>query len=872
MSEHEAMALRPDWSLLTLLSVGAQPQLCAVEPPLPWDDLHIPRRSLTLPELRYLAGWCRTGDAAAAAEAADLTADGRATLDQTLADFGLLTGASSRQVQPAEGAPTGRGADTGDDHALIMEKPIVWRLGVAGFERYDHDGERVAVLEPLDIMVAHHFAQAATVVEAWSHAQIALADELPDIDAFRGRASRLVAIGVLDDASLHADAVEHQNVRDTRLREGLRNAALLRQTMRKHRDAWLEQKRQSDATRDLISVYPVVDAAPIPSLALGAIMAAAAASDDPGLEALDLEPLWLPRNADLESIPVEPAIFLFTDYIWTHRQNLDISAAIKARNPDAIIVHGGPDCPSYAMDTRAYLHDHPYVDVAVRGEGEATAIELFAALGRSGGDLCELGDVAGLTYRHEGKIVRTADRDRIAELDCIPSPYLAGTFSAYESLPGLECAIIETNRGCPYGCTFCDWGSATNSRIRKFDLERVLAELDWCAANKVVRIWMADANFGIFSRDVEIAQRVADLKQADGFPRRFISNYAKNTVKHLRHIVEILATAGIVTEGLLSLQSMDENTLATIRRSNIKLEKYEALATEFREEELPLFVDLMMGLPGQTLQSLRNDLQQCVNRDVLAKCHGTELLVNSPMNEPEYRTEHAVESVRPPGPPAAGTTVTTPALVVSATTFTRADYSEMHRMRRSYLLNENLGVMRHISRFMRQAAGIREVDFFERVRAAAHADPQRWPSLRLVVATVPDTMAPPVSWAFYVDDLHRYVVEECGVADDSALATVLAVQHHVLPAADREFPTTVELAHDYGAWYRSIHQAKDDGHREDWEAVVPPLETYGPARFEVTDPRLVCRLNLGAGSSIDAYNDWELASPVSRAVAAQYLT
>ena len=33
--------------------------------------------------------------------------------------------------------------------------------------------------------------------------------------------------------------------------------------------------------------------------------------------------------------------------------------------------------------------------------------------------------------------------------------------------------MLESNRGCPYGCTFCDWGSATLSKVRNFDLDRV---------------------------------------------------------------------------------------------------------------------------------------------------------------------------------------------------------------------------------------------------------------------------------------------------------------------------------------------------------------------------------------------------------------
>ena len=132
----------------------------------------------------------------------------------------------------------------------------------------------------------------------------------------------------------------------------------------------------------------------------------------------------------------------------------------------------------------------------------------------------------------------------------------------------------------------------------------------------MARIWLADANFGIFERDVAIAEKVAELKATYGYPKVFATNYAKNTVKHLKPIVKVMADAGILTEGLLSLQSMDEGTLDTIKRSNIKLEKYEDLAREFRAAKLPLFVDLMVGLPGASLHSFRDDLQECLDREV----------------------------------------------------------------------------------------------------------------------------------------------------------------------------------------------------------------------------------------------------------------
>ena len=126
------------------------------------------------------------------------------------------------------------------------------------------------------------------------------------------------------------------------------------------------------------------------------------------------------------------------------------------------------------------------------------------------------------------------------------------------------------------------------SRIRKFSLERVFAELEWSARHEIEIASIADANFGIMERDVEIAEKIAALKRAYGFPRTVAVNYAKNTVKHLRQIIEIFADVEILTEGVVSLQSMDEPTLKIIRRSNIKLDKYNELSSEFRRARLPL--------------------------------------------------------------------------------------------------------------------------------------------------------------------------------------------------------------------------------------------------------------------------------------------
>jgi radical SAM superfamily enzyme YgiQ (UPF0313 family) len=285
------------------------------------------------------------------------------------------------------------------------------------------------------------------------------------------------------------------------------------------------------------------------------------------------------------------------------------SAEVKARSPHSLTVHGGPNTPKYTGDIESFLRTNPHVDIAVHGEGEATFAELLDALqGRldDGADLSILRDVPGLTFRDGDQIVHTGSRERMSDLDIIPSPYGTGLF---DSVGDVEITLmtIETNRGCPYGCTFCDWGSATLSRMRKFELDRVFDDLEWCAKHKVRAVFWADANFGIFFRDVEIASKVVELKQQYGYPIIFESSYAKNTVKHLR--IETLASRGILSTGTLSLQSVDVATLDAIRRSNIKVEKYDQLAVEFGKQGLPLVVELMMGLPGSTVQSFVGDLQ-----------------------------------------------------------------------------------------------------------------------------------------------------------------------------------------------------------------------------------------------------------------------
>src|SRR5262249_26346822 len=160
--------------------------------------------------------------------------------------------------------------------------------------------------------------------------------------------------------------------------------------------------------------------------------------------------------------------------------------------------------------------------------------------------------------------------------------------------------------------------------------------------------------------------------------------------------------AGIVAEGKMSMQTFDSGTLTTIRRKNIKVEKYHDLSGEVRRNDLPMMVDIMMGLPGSTPAAFRTDLQECVNRAVRVPIPSTLLLANSPMNEPEYRAEHGI--VAKPGEE-----------VRQTATYTEAEWEQMNRLTFAYYVFENFGVLRQVATYVHAEAGRREIDFYEQL-------------------------------------------------------------------------------------------------------------------------------------------------------------
>lgn len=290
----------------------------------------------------------------------------------------------------------------------------------------------------------------------------------------------------------------------------------------------------------------------------------------------------------------------FSTYVWNKNYNYTLAKEIKTLNPNATLVFGGPEI---AIENKDIFQKYPFMDIVIKSEGEITFKNVLLALKNNK----SLEDVPGLLINRKGQLVDTGKAVRINELDCIPSPYLSGVFDdLMKDTQGVEWnATLETNRGCPYGCTFCDWGSLTYNKIKKFNITRVFAELEWMAKNKCGFVSITDANFGIFlERDSMIADKLLEVQEKYGYPYTFSVTWAKNQKHEVFNIVKKLIESPNFNQGLtVSVQSMDLDVLENIKRKNLDQHKIEEIFQMCDKNNIPVYTEVILGLPGETVST-----------------------------------------------------------------------------------------------------------------------------------------------------------------------------------------------------------------------------------------------------------------------------
>ena len=425
---------------------------------------------------------------------------------------------------------------------------------------------------------------------------------------------------------------------------------------------------------------------------------------------------------DIVSRLEEPKIAAFSTYVWNWEMSVSVARIIKERYPKCLVIFGGPQVPN-ADRLGDFFEKYPFIDITVHGEGEITFSEILLEYVNDQ----KFQTIPGLSYRG----FTTELRPRTRDLNIFPSPYLTGVFDELFALPYQYHAVWETNRGCPYGCTFCDWGSLIAQKIFIFDEERLIKEMEYFAHKKIAHVYMGDANFGILDRDVGIASRIALInKNSGGFPKKVRVNYTKNSTNRVFQIANILNKQKLDKGITLSVQSMDPETLLTIKRSNLKYETLSAFIKRYQKEGIDTYTEVILGLPGETYKSFRDGIEALLEASAhdslwIYRC---SVLPNAPMNDLDYKTKHKIKTIKSPADlhhiePGKDPVQEYEDIVVETATMQTKDYVRCQLLAWATQTFHALGLLRVLAIFTNQLNGIQYTTFYERLLEYAEQNP-----------------------------------------------------------------------------------------------------------------------------------------------------
>lgn len=300
-----------------------------------------------------------------------------------------------------------------------------------------------------------------------------------------------------------------------------------------------------------------------------------------------------------------PHILGCSNYTWNCNLSYYFTQLAKSLNPGVLTIWGGTNFPFEVIQQEKMLRRWSAIDIQVFYEGEQafanilermfSTMELRVAL-KDPIDGCRLLSIS------DGTFLSGTPLSRIKDLDSIPSPYATGLLDKF--FDEAMVPLVETSRGCPFACNFCNAGNDYFNQVNKFSDDYIREELTYIARQSskggINQVTFADNNFGMMQRDVKTAELIFDLQQKFGWPQTLSMWTGKNSKQRVIDVTRLLGDSLNIS---MAVQSMDESVQKNIKRDNISLEDYHVIAEQLAEEGRPQYADLIMLLPGETLES-----------------------------------------------------------------------------------------------------------------------------------------------------------------------------------------------------------------------------------------------------------------------------
>ena len=408
-----------------------------------------------------------------------------------------------------------------------------------------------------------------------------------------------------------------------------------------------------------------------------------------------------------------PDILGVSNYPWNFSLGLEFFRMVRALSPQTICVMGGPNIPLEDESRTQFIKRNPLIDFYAYLEGEEAFSTLVARAMGTGLDREKMksAPIDGFIHRvSETEVMKGAMLSRRRNLDEIPSPYLTGYMDKF--FDGKLSPMMETNRGCPFSCTFCHEGNQLISKVNHFSIERVKAELDYIAAAVerapilISNLTFADPNFAMYERDYEIVEHIEKIQQRQNWPRSIFASTGKNKKER---IAKALRKLNGSMSMWMSVQSMDPVVLQQIQRDNISTSQMMALASVYQELGLPTFSELILGLPGDSYQRHVKSISDVVEAGIdVIEAYSCMLLNGTELNTARSRATHKIGShfrILPRDFAKLGNgriAVEIEEVVSSTSTMSFEDYQEARKLHLMIAVVYNGGGFRPLLRLLRQ--------------------------------------------------------------------------------------------------------------------------------------------------------------------------
>jgi hypothetical protein len=292
----------------------------------------------------------------------------------------------------------------------------------------------------------------------------------------------------------------------------------------------------------------------------------------------------------------EPWLVGFTCYLWNIERTLWIARELKRLRPDVRIVLGGPEITAdnaWVLETADY-------DYSVIGEGEQTFTNLLLAL--LDHDTPPL-PIAGLYVAptagprfQPGRA--PAFRTPMPDLNALGSPYIAGILDAADE----QMLLLETTRGCVFKCKFCYYPKSYDKQYYLAP-EKILANLRHAQERGAREVFLLDPTL---NQRKDFADFLRIL--IDGNPGQSFQHFGELRGEGVTEETARLLRAANFTEVEVGLQSIEPDAMAKMDRKN-NLRAFERGVRAMLNEGIRVKVDLIVGLPGDTVESVRRGLR-----------------------------------------------------------------------------------------------------------------------------------------------------------------------------------------------------------------------------------------------------------------------